>query len=117
MHEHSFTPLLVVVTAAMVTGILLPRLTMLRIPLVVGEILKKYKAKKEAPKPLQNQIVVPIADSGAAPAAAAPSPKAAPKPNAPKAETKPKAKPAAKRIGMFGRNCVEKGCTKLVFGT
>ena len=39
MHEHSFTPLLVVVTAAMVTGILLPRLTMLRIPLVVGEIL------------------------------------------------------------------------------
>ena len=39
MEEHSFTPLLVVVGAAMVTGLLLPRLTILRIPLVVGEIL------------------------------------------------------------------------------
>ncbi|RLB55550.1 MAG: hypothetical protein DRJ42_05855 [Deltaproteobacteria bacterium] len=40
MHgEQSFIPLLTVVTAAMVTGILLPRLTILRIPLVVGEIL------------------------------------------------------------------------------
>ena len=36
---HSFTALLVVVGAAMVTGILLPRVTILRIPLVVGEIL------------------------------------------------------------------------------
>lgn len=40
MHgEQSFIPLLTVVTAAMVTGIILPRLTMFRIPLVVGEIL------------------------------------------------------------------------------
>jgi Kef-type K+ transport system membrane component KefB len=37
--EHSFIPLLTVVSAAMVTGILLPRITILRIPLVVGEIL------------------------------------------------------------------------------
>lgn len=39
MHEHSFTPLLVVVGSALVAGILLPRLRFLRIPLVVGEIL------------------------------------------------------------------------------
>ena len=39
MHEHSFTPLLVVVGAAMLTELLLPRLQLLRIPLVVGEIL------------------------------------------------------------------------------
>jgi len=37
--ESSFIPLLTVVTAAMVAGIVLPRVTMLRIPLVVGEIL------------------------------------------------------------------------------
>ena len=37
--EQSFTALLVVVGAAMVTGILLPRVSILRIPLVVGEIL------------------------------------------------------------------------------
>jgi Kef-type K+ transport system membrane component KefB len=37
--EHSFIPLLTVVSAAMVTGILLPRITILRVPLVVGEIL------------------------------------------------------------------------------
>ena len=40
MHdEHSFIPLLTVVSAAMVIGILLPRITILRVPLVVGEIL------------------------------------------------------------------------------
>ena len=40
VHEsHSFIPLLTVVTAAMVTGIILPRFTLLRIPVVVGEIL------------------------------------------------------------------------------
>ena len=39
MHEHSFIPLLVVVAAAMVTGIVLPRIKFLRVPVVVGEIL------------------------------------------------------------------------------
>ncbi len=40
MHEGgTFIPLLVVTTAAMVTGILLPRITILRVPVVVGEIL------------------------------------------------------------------------------
>lgn len=39
MHEQSFAPLLIVVGAAVVTGVVLPRLKMLRIPLVVGEIL------------------------------------------------------------------------------
>ncbi len=39
MHEQSFAPLLIVVGAAVVTGVLLPRLQVLRIPLVVGEIL------------------------------------------------------------------------------
>lgn len=40
MHEGgSFIPLLVVTSAAMVTGIILPRITILRIPIVVGEIL------------------------------------------------------------------------------
>lgn len=39
MHEQSLQPLLIVVGAAMVTGILVPRVQVLRIPLVVGEIL------------------------------------------------------------------------------
>ena len=40
MHDsHSFIPLLTVVAAAMLTGILLPRITWVRVPLVVGEIL------------------------------------------------------------------------------
>lgn len=39
MHGESFEPLLWVVGAAMVTGILLPRVQLLRIPMVVGEIL------------------------------------------------------------------------------
>lgn len=39
MHEQSLQPLLIVVGAAMLTGILVPRVQVLRIPLVVGEIL------------------------------------------------------------------------------
>ena len=39
MEAHSLEPLLVVVGAAMATGILMPRVQILRIPLVVGEIL------------------------------------------------------------------------------
>ena len=40
MHEGgTFIRLLVVTGAAMITGIILPRFTLLRIPVVVGEIL------------------------------------------------------------------------------
>ena len=39
MHEQSFAPLLIVVGAAVVAGLLLPRVQVLCIPLVVGEIL------------------------------------------------------------------------------
>lgn len=39
MEEASFIPLLIVVSAALVTGLLLPRLPWVRVPVVVGEIL------------------------------------------------------------------------------
>ena len=39
MEDHSFIPLLIVVSAALVTGLVLPRLPWVRVPVVVGEIL------------------------------------------------------------------------------
>lgn len=39
MEEASFIPLLIVVAAALVTGLVLPRLPWVRVPVVVGEIL------------------------------------------------------------------------------